>query len=128
MNENSENQVDIDKKILLCWKCSFPNKVGDRHCMFCKAPLNKKLNLISRIELFLAQRRWRKALSKRKARVKGANRFIPLTIGIILFLGGCYLFTKAIFTNSFSNWMISLLFLIYGVFSIKFFLSKNQKT
>ena len=126
MNENIENQTGIDKKILLCWKCSFPNKVGDRHCMFCNAPLNKKLNFISWIELYFAQRKWRKALSKRKA--KGANGFITLTIGIILFLSGCYLFTKAVFTNSFTNWMISLLFLIYGIFSIKFFLSRKKSS
>jgi uncharacterized membrane protein YvbJ len=125
MNENIENQTGVDKKILLCWKCGFPNRVGDRHCMFCKAPLNKKLNFISRIELYLAQRKWRKALSKRKAGIKGANRFIALAIGIILFLSGCYLFTKAVFTNSFTDWMISLLFLIYGIFSIRFFLSRK---
>jgi|SRR3989338_2083135 len=115
MNEYPENQIDIDKKILLCWKCGFPNKVGDRYCMYCKSPLCRKLNLISRLELFL---------TKRKGRQK-PNRFITLTIGIILFLTGGYLFAKAIFTNSFTNWLFSLIFLAYGIFSVKFFLTRK---
>jgi uncharacterized membrane protein HdeD (DUF308 family) len=73
---------------------------------------------------------WRKGeLPNAHRRSYGTKRFIPLIIGVTLFLIGCYLFVAAAFTISFTKWMIAILFLIYGIFSIRFFLrGKEQKT
>lgn len=127
MKDNSKHQTDINKSILLCWKCGFPNKIGDIYCMFCHAMLSRKLNFISYIERFFNQMKWgiRLAEEKNKYKSQRISRFITLIAGMILFSAGSYLFINAILTGSFYNWMISLLFLIYGTFSIRFFLSSK---
>ncbi len=109
--DNFQNPTDIDKKILLCSKCGFPNKIGDTRCMFCRAVLGRKETFFTKFEIF-------------SDRIK---RLIPLIIGVVLFSTGCYLFVAAVFAGSFSKWMIAILFLIYGIFSIRFFLRGKQK-
>jgi hypothetical protein len=36
-----------------------------------------------------------------------------------LTLGGGYLFIISMLSNDFSNWIISLLFLVYGIYTLK---------
>ncbi|MBI3814524.1 MAG: hypothetical protein HY279_08685 [Nitrospinae bacterium] len=133
MKDNFQNPTDIDKKILLCWKCGFPNKIGDTRCMFCRVPLEMGQNLFSRLEIFLDRKKekinlWRKGeLLNAHRRSNNTKRFIPLIIGAILFSIGCYLFVAAVFTTSFTKWLIAILFLIYGIFSMRFFLRGKQK-
>ena len=130
MNGDPKNQTDIDKRIILCLECGFPNRIGDTRCMFCRTPLEKKINFISRLEYFFIRIKLKVHQAKKmfKYRKQKRSKFITLMVGVLLFLSGSYMFTNALFTNNFTYWMISILFLIYGIFSINFFIHNKQKS
>ncbi len=105
-----------------CHNCGFPLRSDDKVCMFCRAQLQPTeegyLHLIFR---YFQQFQWGLRLNR-----KTGLRFIPylkyfafLGVGILLTLVGGYMFYISTLTKSFSNCMISLLFLLPGIYTLK---------
>ena len=118
----------------LCLNCGFPNRNTDTQCMYCKTSLIEDGGLISWLRQTYYVLRWRWQLNQRRDhhQAKGsAKSFLKapgyFLLGALLSGVGLYLFTDAVNNTSFSSGLIAILFLSYGIFTIKTLISKNHR-
>lgn len=130
MDEQKEPlSINNQSNMLSCPKCNFPVRSDDTKCMYCKTSLKPTgwrlyYYYFSR---YFQQMLWRQRLKKRKSgrgkqKIKSAEflKYIAfLGLGVFLTLVGGYLFIVSMLSNNFSNWIISLLFLVYGIYTLK---------
>lgn len=109
----------------ICLNCGFPNRVADLHCMYCRSSLAKDSGLLNWFRQTYYVLRWRWELKQKREKVnwparpsffKGIGFFL---LGAVLSGAGVFLFVEAIGRNSFSKGLIAILFLFYGVFTLK---------
>jgi hypothetical protein len=126
MDEPSKEQVPLNKRedFTLCLSCGFPNHNSVARCMYCNTNLTKSTGLFSWFRQTFLILKWRWEL--KKERPKGENTLLLFLkkLGYLLlgmgFSGfGCYFFIDSISNNSFSTAIISVLFLLYGFYTLK---------
>jgi hypothetical protein len=120
---------DPDSKI--CLNCGFPNRATDLNCMYCQTSLIADSGLISWCRQTYYILRWRWQLKQKRETTHKPDR-MPIfkavgyfLIGAVLSGVGLYLFTEAVSNNSFSKGLIAILFLFYGVFTLKGLFTKK---
>ena len=130
MDEQKEPlSINNQPNMLSCPKCNFPVRYEDTKCMFCKTslqPTGWRL-YYHYFRRYFQQMLWRQRLKRRKGgrgrqKIQSAKYFkyfAFLCLGAFLTLIGGYLFIVSMLSNNFSNWIISLLFLIYGIYTLK---------
>lgn len=125
--------INNQPNLLSCPKCDFPVRSEDTKCMFCKTslqPTGWKLYYYF-FRRYFQQMLWRQRLKRKRSgrqSVKPAQcfkYFAFLGLGIFLTLIGGYLFFVSMLSNNFSNWIISLLFLFYGIYTLKILLYRK---
>ena len=124
LNQNTDSK--------LCLNCGFPNRASDAHCMYCHTSLSDDQSLISWLRQTYYILRWRWQLKrrqkekaekpKRMSALKAAGYFL---VGVLLSGVGVFVFTNAIGNHSFSKGIIALLFLFYGIFTLKALFEKK---
>ena len=105
-----------------CHNCGFPLRSDDKVCMFCRTKIQPTEEGFFRLLIrYFQQFQWGLPLNR-----KFGLRILPylkyfafLTVGILLTLVGGYMFYISTLTKSFSNWIISLLFLLPGIYTLK---------
>jgi len=117
LNQNQDSKI--------CLNCGFPNRATDSNCMYCQTSLITDSGLISWVRQTYYILRWRWQLKQKREThaepgrmpiFKGVGFFL---LGAILSGAGVFLFTEAVSNNSFSKGLIAILFLFYGVFTLK---------
>lgn len=117
LNQNQDSKI--------CLNCGFPNRSTDSNCMYCQTNLVADSGLISWVRQTYYILRWRWQLKQKRETehkpdrisiVKAVGFFL---LGAILSGVGLFLFTEAVSNNSFSKGLIAILFLFYGVFTLK---------
>lgn len=110
----------------LCLNCGFPNRNSDKRCMYCQTSLVEDAGLFSWLRQTYYILRWRWQLKQKRENLQSSPaRMSPLKmlgyfiLGALLSGVGLYLFTDAVSENSFSSGLIAILFLSYGVFTLK---------
>ena len=109
----------------LCLNCGFPNRPSDKHCMFCHASVVEDRGLMSWLRQTYYVLRWRLQLKQKREnldhnRQKKILRFVGyFMIGLILSLAGAYFAFTSVTDNSFTNGLIAVLLLLYGIFTFK---------
>ena len=111
----------------LCLNCGFPNRESDKHCMYCKTSMLEETGLISWVRQTYLILRWRQQIKQRCEKVDdpfGSNLYSLknlgyFIIGVILGGAGLYLFANAVLENSFSSGIVAVLFLFYGIFTLR---------
>jgi len=129
MDEPKKEPALLRKKMdtKLCLNCGFPNRESDPRCMYCKTSMLDKTGLITWIQQTYYILRWRWQLKQERKRVNNPSKsYLPLVnvlgylfIGSILSGAGIYLFGSAVTNHSFSSGLIAILFLFYGIFTLK---------
>ncbi|MFQ5450757.1 MAG: hypothetical protein ACE5E9_09000 [Nitrospinaceae bacterium] len=126
-----ETLLNQNPEARLCLNCGFPNRNTDSHCMYCQASLVEDASLFSWIRQTYYILRWRWQLKQRRAHLhreprmsflKGIGFFV---LGVFLSGVGLYVFTDAVGSNSFSKGLIAILFLFYGIFTLKALVAKK---
>lgn len=123
--DEKEEPLSFDKqaKIPSCPNCNFPIRRDDKKCMYCNTPLQTtgwKLHHYFIRYLQQLQWRWRlKKVNKSPRYISYFKYFAFLGIGVALTGVGGYLFFVSMLSNNFSSWVISLLFLFYGIYTLK---------
>lgn len=130
--EEQKEPLSLNKKSYThsCPKCNLPVRVNDKKCMYCNAPLKQnRWGFFLFLRQYFQWLQWRLRLNKRKSREFKYLKFSAFFgVGITLTLIGGYLFAVSIFSNDFSNWIISLLFLFYGIYTLKTLFLKNKSS
>ena len=109
-----------DTETKLCLECGFPNRNTDSSCMYCRNSLVPATGLGSWFRQTYLAIKWRWELKQKRHGISpSARRSILSTIsyfiaGFLLTIGGVFLLVNAVSSHSFSDGMISLLFLLYG--------------
>ena len=110
----------------LCLNCGFPNRNSDKRCMYCQTSLVEDAGLFSWLRQTYYILRWRWQLKQRRenlqsspARMSSLKMLGYFLLGALLSGAGIYLFTSAVSEGSFSSGLIAILFLSYGVFTLK---------
>ncbi|GJL78004.1 MAG: hypothetical protein NPINA01_09930 [Nitrospinaceae bacterium] len=117
LNQKPDNKV--------CLNCGFPNRATDSHCMYCQTSLADEAGLIDWFRQTYFVLRWRWQLKQKREKVSRPDRMSFFKAIGYFFLGavlsgvGVILFTEAVSNNSFSKGLIAILFLFYGVFTLK---------
>lgn len=117
LNQNQDSKI--------CLNCGFPNRATDSNCMYCQTSLKADSGLISWFRQTYYILRWRWQLKqKRETQHKSDRMSIFKAVGFFLMGAilsgvGLFLFTQAVGNNSFSKGMVAILFLFYGVFTLK---------
>ena len=117
----------------VCLNCGFPNRDSDKHCMYCQASLVEDDGLFSWVRPTYYILRWRWQLKRRREDLQcppsSRMSLLKLTgyfsVGAILSGAGIYFFTSAVSDGSFSSGLIAILFLSYGVFTLKTLFTKK---
>jgi len=127
-----ETLLNQNQDARLCLKCGFPNRTTDTHCMYCHSSLVEDAGLVSWLRQTYYVLRWRWQLKQKRENLhreaprmsvfKGVGFFV---LGAILSGVGLFVFTEAVSNNSFSKGLIAILFLFYGVFTLKGLFSKK---
>lgn len=107
---------------LSCPNCGFPVRHDDKSCLFCQTQLQA-----TGWRLFYYFLRYFQHILWQRPSKRGKNSryhqyfkyFAFLVVGIILTLVGGYLFIASMLSSHFSNWIISLFFLFYGIYALK---------
>lgn len=109
-----------------CPNCGFPIRYDDKACMYCQTQFQitgwRLYHYFLRYSLrYFQQFRWRRRQKRRKSLkfLRYFKYFAFLGAGIALTLIGGYLFIESMLSNDFSNWIISLFFLCYGIYTLK---------
>ena len=114
-----------DHNYQLCLNCGFPNRLTDKHCQYCNTSIEQDAGLFSWLRQTYYVLRWRWQLKQKRdnlnktpqsSLMKAVGYFL---IGVVLSGAGIYIFTLSIAQSSFTNGLIALLFLCYGVFTLK---------
>ena len=127
-NEPLLNQ-NPDSKI--CLNCDFPNRTTDSHCMYCQTSLASDSGLISWLRQTHYIIRWRWQLKQKNETQHLPNSMSALKavgfflMGVTLSGVGVFLFIEAVSKDSFSKGLIAILFLFYGVFTLKGLFTKK---
>ena len=117
---------EIDER--LCLNCGFPNRKSDRRCMYCRTSLLEGDGFVSWVRKTYYILRWRWQLKQRRDRMcglSGATHFLTLKllgyfiVGFTLSALGLYLFSEALADSSFSSGLVAILFLCYGILTLK---------
>ncbi|MCF8721014.1 hypothetical protein [Nitrospina gracilis] len=110
----------------LCLNCGFPNRQSDTVCMYCSASLVEDTGFFSWLKQSYYILRWRYQLRQKRENLKRGGRGMGwarglgyFSLGIFLSFTGVYFFSHSITENSFSNGLIALLLLGYGVFTLR---------
>ncbi|KMP11081.1 hypothetical protein UZ36_05580 [Candidatus Nitromaritima sp. SCGC AAA799-C22] len=117
----------------LCLNCGFPNRNSDKHCMYCQTSMVDDAGLFSWLRQTYYILRWRWQLKQRRENLQETScRRMPLVkmagyflVGAILSGAGLYVFTGAVNDSSFTSGLIAVLFLSYGVFTLKSLFTKK---
>ncbi|QPJ65788.1 MAG: hypothetical protein G3M78_10460 [Candidatus Nitrohelix vancouverensis] len=134
MKENPEEEPTLlngERETHLCLNCGFPNRNSDKVCMYCRASLVEDTGLISWARNTYLVLKWRWELKQKRQGLQSATRRSLLavmgysTAGILLAGGGFLLLRDALSENSFANGLISIVFLLYGVFVLKSLFTKK---
>lgn len=115
-----------------CPSCNFPVRSNDKICMFCHTPLQAtgREGVYHYFLRYFQQLRWRWRLKKRRKSSKSIQYFKYFTflgLGFVLTMVGGYLFFVSMFSNDFSDWLISLFFLFYGIYTLRTLLFRRKK-
>ena len=117
LNQNPDSKI--------CLNCGFPNRTTDSNCMYCRTSLIADSGLISWCRQTYYILRWRWQLKQKHKTERQPDR-MPIfkavgffLLGAILSGVGLFLFSEAVSHGSFSKGLIALLFLFYGVFTLK---------
>lgn len=107
----------------LCLNCGFPNRKTDSQCMYCRTSLiadNGLFNWLCQAYYIL---RWRLELRQKRDSLK---RKLPIyrsfgffVLGVTLSAIGIFVFISSVSQNSFSNGLIAILLLGYGLVTLK---------
>lgn len=117
LNQNPDSKI--------CLNCGFPNRASDSSCMYCQTSLKSDSGLISWCRQTYYILRWRWQLKQKREIEHKPDRMSVFKavgfflVGAILSGVGLFLFTEAVSNNSFSKGLIAILFLFYGVFTLK---------
>lgn len=107
----------------LCLNCGFPNRNTDSHCLYCRTSLIEDSGLFNWILQTYYILRWRWQLKQKSDSLESKRltyrAFVFFIIGLILSITGIFVFTSALSQNSFSNGLIALLLIGYGVVTLK---------
>ena len=109
----------------LCLNCGFPNRSTDKKCQYCRVSIEQDSSLRSWIRQTYYVLRWRWQLNQQRDNLNRTPRAVFLKalgyfmIGAVLSGLGIYIFTLSVAQNSFTNGLIAVLFLLYGVFTLK---------
>nr|WP_249218482.1 hypothetical protein [Nitrospina sp. Nb-3] len=110
----------------MCLNCGFPNRQADTTCMYCSASLVEDNGFFSWLRQSYYILRWRYQLRQKRENLKQGHRGMTwgkgvgyFSLGIFLSFTGVYFFSHSITENSFSNGLIALLLLGYGVFTLR---------
>lgn len=123
LNQNPDSKI--------CLNCGFPNRVTDSRCMYCQTSLATDSGLISWLRQTFYILRWKWQLKQqRETHHKPDSMPIFKAVGFFLMGAiltglGVFLFTEAVSRNSFSKGLIAILFLFYGVFTLKGLFTKK---
>lgn len=116
----------------LCLNCGFPNRATDTNCMYCHSSMVEDAGLISWLRQTYYILRWRWQLKQKQNNLhKEPPRMSVLKaigfflLGAILSGVGLFVFTEAVSKNSFSKGLIAILFLFYGIFTLKGLFTKK---
>lgn len=123
LNQKPENKV--------CLNCGFPNRASDSQCMYCQTSLAEDTGVLTWFRQTYYILRWRWQLKQKREKASKPDR-MPFfkaigyfLLGAILSGVGLFLFTEAVGKNSFSKGLIAILFLFYGVFTLKGLFTKK---
>lgn len=108
--------------VKLCPSCGFPNKDTDTKCCYCETPVNQPASLPPGqwVKWFFSHLKWKWKLKRPSAKGSGTlGAVFTFIAGLALCLAGVAIFTFAIFAKSFSKCILSLVFLLYGFFTLK---------
>jgi hypothetical protein len=117
LNQNPDSKI--------CLNCGFPNRATDSNCMYCQTSLKSDSGLISWCRQTYYILRWRWELKQNRETEHTPDRMSIFKavgfflVGAVLSGVGLFLFTEAVSNNSFSKGLIAILFLFYGVFTLK---------
>ena len=115
MNQNQNSK--------LCLNCGFPNRNTDSHCLYCRTSLIEDSGFFNWILQTYYILRWRWQLKQKSDSLESKRltyrAFVFFIIGLILSITGIFVFTSALSQNSFSNGLIALLLIGYGVVTLK---------
>ena len=112
----------------VCINCGFPNRNSDSHCMYCNSSLKEDSSFLSWLRHTYYALKWRWELKRRQevlpAGIGRAKRFSFkrlgfFLLGVILSCIGFYLFIYSIEKSSFSSCIISIIFFLYGFYTLK---------
>jgi len=117
----------------LCLNCGFPNRDSDKRCMYCKSSMVEDAGLISWVRQTYYILRWRWQLKQRREKADIAPKshlpFLKLlgyfSVGAILSGVGLYWFSSALNEKSFSSGLVAVLFLSYGIFTLRSLFTKK---
>ncbi len=129
MDEQKEPlSINNGPNMLSCPRCSFPIRSEDDTCMYCNEPLRPtgwRLYYFY-CRRYFQQLQWRRRVKNRAGRRKQlpkSNQYIKyfalLGVGVVLTLIGGYMLVNSVLSNDFSQGVISLLFLFYGIYTLK---------
>ena len=119
------NKVSLNEK--LCLNCGFPNRESDSHCIYCKNPFLREGDFICWVKNTYYILCWRWQVKQRKSRMGSSSESLMRNlkllgyffVGVILSTSGLYLFSDALAESSFSSGIIAILFVFYGIFTLK---------
>jgi hypothetical protein len=107
----------------LCLKCGFPNRNSDNQCMYCRTSLIEDSGFFNWILQTYYILRWRWQLKKKRESLESKPKiyrsFSCFTLGVALSSVGIFLFASAMNQNSFSNGLIALLLIGYGLVTLR---------
>lgn len=113
----------------ICLNCGLPNRNTDPRCMYCQASLKEDTGLFSWLRQTYYVLRWKWDLKQKQETFPQASKPVYamhslkavgfFVLGAVLSGVGLYLFIYSVANSSFSNCIISLLFLGYGIFTLK---------
>jgi hypothetical protein len=126
MNQkNKETLFNQDEDSKLCLNCGFPNRLTDTYCMYCQTSLVEEGGLFAWMRQTYYILKWRWQLKQKRDDIKSTSRITLIKasayflLGALLSSAGVYVFSEALSTHSFSKGLIAILFLCYGVFTLK---------
>ena len=126
--KNEPTPLNQRQDFKVCLNCGFPNRSSDLHCMYCNISLKEDSSLFSWLRQAYCILRWRWELKQKREDLSGGKvKEIALSFKkpVFFFLGvflsgiGIYLFIYSIEQSSFSNCVISILFLLYGFYTLR---------
>jgi hypothetical protein len=119
-HKNEPVFLNGDTEAKLCLQCGFPNRNTDSACMYCRNSLIAATGLISWFRQTCLVLKWRWELKQKKHGLIPSARRSVFSImcyfiaGFLLTAGGVLLLVGAVSNHSFSDGLISVLFLLYG--------------